>query len=191
MTLQTQLMTMITMVISGIYLGFATETFRRIFNRFRNNIFLTYLLEITFWVVQTCLLFIVLYHVNDAEIRFYIFLACLLGFSIYIVLFQTLYKQVLEVIIQVMRSISKWTIQIINVLVIQPIIWMIHLSLKILFYIVSLCYRLLLFILKTLFYPVQIILPKKIYNKINNMLVFCSTIINNFIIRIKSLFIRK
>ena len=69
----------------------------------------------------------VLFQVNDGELRAYIFLACLLGFSMYVVMFKTIYKRVLEWIIKVLVALTKGIIKILNTLIIRPIRWIIEL----------------------------------------------------------------
>src|SRR5699024_4293439 len=100
MTLHVQLLTMIFMVLSGLYLGMALETFRRFSPLWRKNKFLVYFLEICFWLVQTLIIFYVLYRVNAGELRLYIFVACLLGFATYQALIASLYKRLLEQVVK-------------------------------------------------------------------------------------------
>ena len=187
MTLDTQLLTMISMVIGGVYLGFATETFRRLSVSWKQNKVLTYLLEISYWIIQTCLLFFVLFQVNNGELRVYIFLACLFGFSIYQVLFKEIYKQLLEWIIKVVKAIITGIINIVQTVIIRPIQWIIQLVVAIILYILRICYRLFLFVLKIIFYPfrslfsyIEKFIPEKIKNIISKSFAFCSTIINKF-----------
>lgn len=184
MTLNTQLLTMISMIVGGIYLGFATETFRRISVIWNSKKILTFIAEILYWVFQTCILFLVLFQVNDGELRAYIFLACLLGFSMYVVMFKTIYKRVLEWIIKVLVALTKGIIKILNTLIIRPIRWIIELLLRIVYYIGYLCYRILRFIFNILFYPFRLLfsyirklIPEKVWNKVTKLVAFCSTII--------------
>lgn len=186
------------MIAGGIYLGFITETFRRASINWRNNVYATYIFEIGFWVTQTFILFFVLYKVNDGELRVYVFLACLLGFSIYVVLFKTIYKRLLEFMIKVIKVIVKGVIQTIDVLIIQPIKWIVHAAVIVLLYVLNVCLKLLLFILKVLFYPIKLLLygiksllPEKITKKITNMVMFCSTIIYKLKSQMRKLFIKR
>jgi|SRR5690625_2476621 len=184
MTLDTQLLTMVSMILGGIYLGFATETYRRIAISWQNKPVLTYFLEITYWILQTCVLFFVLYQVNNGELRIYIFIACLLGFSIYKVLFQKIYQRVLEWIIKIVVTIVTGLIKLIHTLIVHPVLWLGHLVIRIISSIIQFSYRFLLMLMKILFYPFkplfhfsQKVIPKKIQKKVTTTLSFCSTII--------------
>src|SRR5690625_5859173 len=75
MTLNVQFLTMLFMVVSGFYLGIALETFRRFSPLWRHRPVLVYIFEVSFWLIQTFIIFYVLYKVNAGELRVYIFLA--------------------------------------------------------------------------------------------------------------------
>lgn len=144
------------MVISGIYLGMARETYERFSRIWYRRKALTYGSEITFWLLQTIIIFFVLYKVNYGEIRIYTFLAILLGYSMYVVLFQTVYKRLLEIIIKTSKFIIRMTIRIVDMFIIVPIKWI----LKVILAILSVVLRLVTTILNVLFYPVRILLKK-------------------------------
>lgn len=182
MTLNTQLVTMIAMMLSGIYLGFATETFRRVAIHWKNNVYLKYAFEIIFWIVQTCLLFIVLYKVNEAEIRMYVFLACALGFSMYMVLFQATYRKLLELSIRITKSVIRWMLRLVHYTMIKPIVWVFRTLIIILLFVFEMLKKTVLLIGKILLYPVLLLLkwiiPQKVRKKITNLTTFCSTIVD-------------
>src|SRR5699024_12815245 len=125
MTLHVQFMSLISMVIGGFYLGMAIDTFRRFSTYWERNVFFKYLLEICFWLMQSLILFYVLFRVNDGEIRFYIFLSCLLGFATYQALAASIYKQLLEGVIRIVRSIYRFFKRLIEVLIIIPVKWLV------------------------------------------------------------------
>ncbi|WP_068675818.1 spore cortex biosynthesis protein YabQ [Oceanobacillus sp. Castelsardo] len=162
MTLSVQFMTMISMVLSGFYLGIALDTFRRFTPYWKRKIVLTYFMEICFWLTQTVVLFYILFQVNSGEIRFYIFIACLLGFAIYQVFAATIYKKVLEQIIRIITNIYRFCKRIVQALIVQPIIWTITLLVTIILGIARVIWKLILFILKLLLTPIGWIL-KAIY----------------------------
>lgn len=198
MTLNTQVMTMLSMIIGGVYLGFMTETFRRLSISWKNNVYFKYVFEIGFWVFQTCLLFYVLYNINYGELRIYVFLACLLGFSMYTVLFKAIYQRILEFVIKLIKITVKKTIETINVLLVQPIIWIIHTLYAIIISVLKLCRSALFLLTKVLLYPIkvvlnviQLIIPKKVQKNITKMLSFYSTIIDKLKRRIKKMFFKR
>lgn len=123
MTLSVQFITLITMILSGFYLGVIQETFRRFTVYWKGRLFFTYFLEILFWITQAGILFYILYRVNQGEIRLYIILACLLGFSMYQALAKKLYLKLLERFIRLFSSFYRGILRLINLLVISPLQW--------------------------------------------------------------------
>ena len=158
MTLNVQFLTMIFMVLGGYFLGISLTTFRRFSPYWRGNTFFVYFIEICFWVTQTFLLFYILYRVNAGELRIYVFIACLLGFSIYQVTTARLYKVLLEQIIRVFLVIYRFFKAIVQALIITPIRWILYAFLTV----VQLIISLLLYIIKLVLAPVKWIL-KGIY----------------------------
>lgn len=185
MTLDTQFMTMFVMVLSGFYLGIALETFYRFKPFWKKNVFLSYFMEILFWTSQTVILFYVLFRVNGGELRFYIIAACLLGFAIYQVVAAKLYKKLLEYIIRVIAAIYHFFERLIQLLLINPIKWIISMLIALVLWLIHLIGIILLFSLKVVFFPIRgllkmiySLLPKKIQSFLLNIAGFCSTMKN-------------
>src|SRR5690625_1150684 len=127
MTLNVQFLTMVSMVIGGFYLGIAHDTYERFSSLWKKKQLVTYLFAIVFWLIQACLLFVLLYKVNHGELRIYIFLACLLGFSIYQVFAAKIYRQLLEGIITIITKIARGLFSMIRIVFLHPIFWLIRL----------------------------------------------------------------
>ncbi|RDW15313.1 spore cortex biosynthesis protein YabQ [Oceanobacillus arenosus] len=185
MTLSIQFLTMATMVLSGIYLGISQDTFRRFTQYWKNQTLLTYFMEICFWLTQAIILFYVLYRVNAGEIRFYIVMACLLGFSMYQVVAANLYKRLLEHVIRVIAGFYRFCAKVVQVLLITPIRWIIIMLLTILLFILRLVGKVLFFILKLLVMPFKWIgkalyqlLPKKVKKNLHKIAGFYSKMKN-------------
>jgi|SRR5690625_517320 len=190
MTLQVQFLTMVSMIIGGLYLGIARDTYLRFTPYWRQRIILKYVFEIAFWMIQTILLFYILYRVNAGELRVYIFVACLLGVSIYKVFFASLYKKVLELMIRLLLIIYRTCKEIIRVLVIVPIKGIAYL----IFLIVQFIFSILYFSLKLVFTPFKwtitfifSLLPKKLQKNIRKLIGFYSIIKNTSIKWIKNI----
>lgn len=167
------------MMLSGIYLGITRETFHRFERLWSKNKVLTYIIEACYWLIQTVIIFIVLYYVNYGEVRLYIILSIVLGYSIYIVLFQATYKRILEMVIKCMRFVITLTVRIWTIFIVYPLTW----AIKLLFFLVNIVFTVLLTLTKGLFYPLYLLLnklnvrpPKKIIQFFNKMSQFCSTI---------------
>jgi len=195
MTLHAQLITMGSMIVSGFYLGIALETFRRFSMWWRNSIFFTYMFEICFWLSQTFILFYVLFKVNYGELRFYVFLAILLGFSMYVVLFKKVYIYLLELLIHIVSTIIKGVIFLLHVCIVRPLYWLFRVLSIIIQWIWTCMYSVIVFVINVLLLPVTLmimviifILPHKcseIYSQFSRR---CSTIVNNYLLTIKNFF---
>ncbi|WP_306798748.1 spore cortex biosynthesis protein YabQ [Oceanobacillus saliphilus] len=185
MTLSVQFLTLIAMVSSGFYLGIIQETFRRFTPYWKNSKLLTYFLEISFWLTQTAIIFYVLFLVNAGEIRLYVFLACLLGFSIYQVFAKTIYRRILEGIIKVLTAIYRFFRNVIHAVIITPITWIIRLFVRLILLIITLLVTIVFFILRVVFTPFRWIgkgiyyfLPDSFKNFLHKIAGFYSTIKN-------------
>ncbi len=167
MTLNVQLLTMGAMIVGGWYLGMANDTFRRFQALWKKSRILTYLFEIAFWLIQIAVLFYVLYRINYGEIRFYYFVALAFGFALYIAVFQTMYKKMLNLIINFVKKL----LFILYKLFIAPIIYLTKFIFRLLFRIVRAVLSLVHAIGKRL-------LPEKIYKFIAKNVATYSTIVN-------------
>lgn len=183
MTLHVQFMTIIMMVSGGFYLGMALDTFRRFSWHWKKRAFLKYFLEIGFWLVQSLILFYVLYRVNNGELRLYVFLSCLLGFATYQALASNIYKQLLESIVRILRTIYRFFERLIQVLVITPIVWILKTIYMMVLWVIRLVMTVLLWVLSTLFYPIRRLVgfiyqrsPKKIHHFLYKFVRIYSTI---------------
>src|SRR5699024_2648443 len=129
--LGTQFITMLAMTSGGFYLGIALDTFRRFAYSWKKRKILPYVMETSFWLTQTIILFYVLFRVNGGELRLYIFLAGLLGFAIYQVFAAGIYKRLLERIIAISKAIYRFLERMVHVLIIIPVTWLLMLIISI------------------------------------------------------------
>lgn len=182
------------MMVGGFYLGIAHDTYLRFSPYWRKRIILRYLFEITYWMVQTLLLFYILYRVNAGELRLYIFIACILGLSIYKVLFASLYKKILEWVIRILLVTYHFCKRIFNVFVIVPIKGVIYVVSLIL----QLAFSILFFIIKLIMIPfgwlVKLafsLFPEKVQKIIRKWIGFYSIITNTSIKWIKNILLKR
>lgn len=190
MTLHVQLLTMIFMVLSGLYLGMALETFRRFSPLWRKNKFLVYFLEICFWLVQTLIIFYVLYRVNAGELRLYIFVACLLGFATYQALIASLYKRLLEQVVKLIAATTRLLKRIVRILILSPIGWIIRTLISTVTFMFFVLFQVITFILLPIKWLLQLayyLLPKKIKEIFHKIVDFYSIIKNRLIKWVKSI----
>ncbi|WP_188456137.1 spore cortex biosynthesis protein YabQ [Virgibacillus oceani] len=185
MTLSVQFMTMIAMVLAGFYLGIIQDTYRRFTRHWKGKVFLTYFIEVLFWLSQTLILFYVLFRVNAGELRFYVFLACLLGFAAYQALAANLYKRLLERVIKIVLVCLRFIKKLVQMIIINPIKFVIQTLITVILFIGHVLVTILLFILKLLYTPLKWVfmtiyrfLPKKIQNFLHKLAGFYSTMKN-------------
>lgn len=188
MTLHTQWMTMGVMILCGLYIGMVTDTLRRLFIFWCIPSILHLLFKTIYWISQTIIVYLILYKVNGGLLRFYLFLACLLGFSMYVVLLRATYIMVLEWIMIVMKTIAN----IFYRLLLRPVWLICYFILRQLYALLMLCQHILCYMIKLLFYPViwllkQIytLVPEKYDENITKFISICSTMGSNFTLKLK------
>src|SRR5690625_7945616 len=75
-------------------------------------------------MLQTVIVFYLLYIINIGELRFYLFIAFLLGVSIYQVIFAPLYQRLLQRIITSLKRIFLFCWRVLFILLIKPSCWL-------------------------------------------------------------------
>jgi spore cortex biosynthesis protein YabQ len=188
MSLSTQFITMLTMISSGFYIGVIQDTFRRFTPYWKNRRIMTYVMEIGFWLTQTLLLFYILFLVNGGEIRLYIILACLLGFSTYQAVAATSYKKLLEHIIRMVSAVYRFFVKVVQAVIISPIKGIIFILYKIIMWLIKLILKLILFVIIAIITPIKWLLlfifrllPKKVQGFILKLAGIYSTMKNKCI----------
>ncbi|MFP7495449.1 spore cortex biosynthesis protein YabQ [Terribacillus saccharophilus] len=157
MTLTVQFLTIVSMIAGGVYLGAAMDTFRRFERHWKKQIVMRYIMECGFWLMQTLLLFFLLFQVNQGEMRFYILLALLCGFAGYRALFQTSYQRILELLIRIIRQTLFILRRILQVLIVTPIRLLVQGVLLLAGGAAALLWKLILLVLSILFYPIRLV----------------------------------
>jgi spore cortex biosynthesis protein YabQ len=202
MTLSVQFYTMIAMIGMGSYFGAALDTYNRFLKRSSRKGWIVFINDFLFWIVQGLFIFYVLFLVNEGELRFYLFLALLLGFSAYQALLKVIYNVLLEQIIRFFIATAVFTAKSFQTLIFQPIKWIIASVIFMLMGLLKGIYRLLTWIfnifvsiLKLFLRPLSWILkeiwdflPKsvtkvvvKIYNKCTGIILRIKNSINRLI----------
>jgi len=185
MTLSIQFLTMVSMIAGGFYLGIALDTFRRFQRHWKQNVFLVYLMEISFWLTQVFILYFILFQVNLGELRFYVFVACLLGFAAYQALAANLYKRLLERMIVIASRIYQILHNLVKNVIIAPIKYVIQFLIASVIFLFNMVMLVLGFVLKCVYLPLKWILnqiyrllPKKFKLILHKIAGFCSKIQN-------------
>ncbi|MDM5152882.1 spore cortex biosynthesis protein YabQ [Bacillus sp. DX1.1] len=166
MSLTVQLYTMLSMIGMGAWIGAALDTYQRFLKRTERKRWLVFIHDILFWIVQALFVFYVLLLVNEAELRIYVFVALLCGFAAYQSLLKSLYMRILNLIIHVFLRMIQFFIQIVQLLMIKPVIIMTQLIIAFILFLFRVLLSIgnvlwkfligiLLFIWKVFFWPVR------------------------------------
>ncbi|WP_026693210.1 spore cortex biosynthesis protein YabQ [Peribacillus kribbensis] len=132
MTLTTQFYTLLSIVGMGCYFGAALDTYNLFLKRSKRNGFIVFVNDLLFWVVQGLLTFYILFLVNEGELRFYLFLALLCGFSIYQALLKKLYMRMLLILISIVKKMARIFMKIVILLLWSPLKWILFTAIAIL-----------------------------------------------------------
>jgi spore cortex biosynthesis protein YabQ len=186
MTLSTQFLTMLSMIMMGSLFGVMFDTYQRFLDRPNRKSWIVFFNDLLFWVIQALIIFYILFLVNNGELRFYIFVALLCGFAAYQSLFKGIYLRLLEVIIKTVIAIYNFMRRTFQLLIYKPVLGLIQLVISIiillgrgLFSLVKFILKILWGVLKVIWWPIGKIvlllwklLPKtikksveKLYNK--------------------------
>ncbi|OCA91597.1 spore cortex biosynthesis protein YabQ [Pseudobacillus wudalianchiensis] len=121
MTLTVQFETLLSMIAMGIFFGALLDTYQRFLKRQTRPRVISFFTDILFWCVFGLLIFYCLYQVNFGEVRLYLFLALLCGYSAYQALFKGFYMRLLEQIILTIVNIFLFLKKCFYFLIILPI----------------------------------------------------------------------
>ncbi|RXZ01040.1 spore cortex biosynthesis protein YabQ [Fictibacillus sp. S7] len=155
MTLSVQFQTMLAMAAAGIWIGMAIDTYGRFVHERRKWYWLHFINDTIFWLLQALIVFYVLLHVNHANLRLYIFIALLCGFSMYKALFQTSYKKALEVLITLISNLYRFIVRLLFALIVHPVKWVISIIFALVLLAVRWVWALVRLVLKIIFLPVK------------------------------------
>jgi|SRR5699024_6800862 len=185
MTLHTQFVAMGAMIAGGMYLGMANETFRRFAPYLHRSIVLMYFAEIAFWLMQTMLLYYVLFRINYGELRFYLFIALIFGFLCYQQFLRKIYIAILNVCITIIKNIFLTLYK----LTIVPILYITNLIVQIVRFFLRTLYRVLRWIVQlVLIRPIKWLLPKKVHDFISKSITTYSTMVVTIFLKMKAFF---
>jgi spore cortex biosynthesis protein YabQ len=148
------------MTVMGIWLGAAMDTYHRFLGSPRQFRWTHLVNDLFFWCGQGLFLFYVLLRVNEGEMRFYVLLALLLGYSTYRALFQRIWMQVLEWLIRTVIAIYRIIVRLIKLFIVLPLKWLLQVVLALCMILLSTIWRIVYFLLKIVILPVRWLLEK-------------------------------
>lgn len=82
MIVEEQLRIFLSMMAAGVLIGFNLTFYERFITRGKNGLW-RFFPDLLFWLGQALLVFLLLFQLNGAELRFYMFVALLTGFTLY------------------------------------------------------------------------------------------------------------
>lgn len=170
MTLPEQFETMIAMTAMGVWIGAALTTYHRFIHPRKKWQWFMIPTDILFWIVQGLLAFYILLHVNEGEIRFYIFLAVALGFSFYKAIIEKPYKRIQETMIHIISSTARFIGRTFSLFFIQPTIVLLKVFYGLGKMVGRILLAVLLFLLSAIILPLKwvfrLVVPKKWIEKV-------------------------
>lgn len=153
MTLEVQFLSMLASACTGIWFGASFDTYKRFTKGYSKARFIQFVNDLLFWLLQALIFFYVLFIVNYGEIRFYFFLALLLGYATYRALLESLYNRTLETVITVVDKTVHFFVKFIKVLLINPTISLLKLLFSFGMIIVTALVKVLQFAIKIVVFP--------------------------------------
>lgn len=147
MTLDIQFYSMLASAATGLWLGASFDTYRRFTGSSRRFRWSLVFNDIFFWLLQGLIFFYVLLKVNEGEVRFYLFLALLLGYSVYRSLFENIYLKILEQAIRIISGTYRLIVKTILVLFINPLKWLLKVLLALSMILLTTIWRIVYYIL--------------------------------------------
>lgn len=158
MTLTTQFYTLLAMIGMGSYFGASLDTYQYFLKRPERNKWIVFIHDILFWLLQSLLVFYVLFMVNQGEIRFYLFLALLCGFAAYQALLKKAYMSLLGIIITVCLAIFRFIYKLVRVFIMAPVLFLVHVVLVLLRFLGSMIKSIVLLVMKMICFICKIVL---------------------------------
>jgi len=155
--MQNQVYTFGIFIFNGLIIGLLFDTFRILRKSFKTSNIITTIQDITFWILSGLIIIYSLFNFANGELRIYIFLGIVLGYSLYLLLFSKIYVKTSVLIIA-------FTKKIIHYLLIVPIIFTYKIIVKIIFNPIKFIYIKLLKIMSKPIKKLVIKVKKTIFN---------------------------
>lgn len=188
MSLETQWMTLLWMLLSGGLLGIVFDSYRVVSGRLHFSHFSVHVLDLLYWIFAAVFVFRMLYISNHGELRFYVFLGLFLGIWIHFLFLSSLTERFVVMLMVITGRLYRILERTVYVLVIIPLYQLIRLGK----FLLLVLWGLLLFIGRITGIPIWrlvrwLLKPLFTYFKIADRL----TIMKNYVISLWNRLIRK
>lgn len=100
--------------INGIFIGVLFDIFRILRKSFKTADILTYIEDISFWILTGLILLYSIFRFSNGEIRFYMFLGVFIGCLLYMLIFS---KYFVTINVKIITTIKKAVIKIISIVI--------------------------------------------------------------------------
>ncbi|MEF2968731.1 spore cortex biosynthesis protein YabQ [Paenibacillus sp. M1] len=124
MNLETQWATLLWMLLCGGAMGIAFDSYRVVSGQLRFPRWSVHVLDLCYWLAAALFVFRTLYHVNQGELRFYVFLGLFLGVWIHFLILSVVIEKFVVNLIKVVQKIYRITIRIWRLTVVTPVKWL-------------------------------------------------------------------
>lgn len=92
-------------IVNGIVIGLLFDFFRILRKTFKTKDIVTYIQDILFWILTGIILLYSIFTFNNGEIRLFMFLAIMIGISIYMLIFSSYIIKINVTIINLIKNI--------------------------------------------------------------------------------------
>lgn len=104
--------------INGVLIGIIFDIFRILRKTIKTSDFVTYIEDFLFWIITSIILFYSIFTYNNGELRFFMFLAVILGFVLY---FFTISSYLIKINVKIINTIKRIFLKLFEIIY-KPII---------------------------------------------------------------------
>lgn len=124
MNLHTQWITLLWMLACGMIMGIVFDSYRVVSRQFRFPRWIVHALDLFYWCASALFVFRTLYHTNQGEIRFYVFLGLFIGVWIHFLFLSVITERFVVMLIIVIKRFYRILVWIVQVMIVAPLRWL-------------------------------------------------------------------
>lgn len=100
-------------IINGVLIGIIFDIFRISRKTIKTSDFVTYIEDFLFWIITSIILLYSIFTYNNGELRFFMFLAVILGFSLYLF---TISSYLIKINVKIINLVKKVFLKIFEII---------------------------------------------------------------------------
>lgn len=135
MMLTIQFSTLLAMFGTGIAMAWVFDVYTWFRDRLHFKRWMTFILDVLYWIVFAITVLLILYSVNQGRIRLPIFFMLLLGGLLYFQLLSMPFLRLWELIVTIVMRLAHFLWRILQILLIRPITWIFSTLFSLIFWI--------------------------------------------------------